>query len=409
MVAEKSRDMVAKSFRRTRYRFAPIPHPRFSQSFGIYVHVPFCFSFCAFCPFYKEKFSHDAKRRYVDALCTEIGDKPIAEKPVWIYFGGGTPNTLTLEDLERILASFRKKCALPRTGIELHPASLAEDYVHGLADIGITKISVGIESMSADTLACANRPASGLPLDRIMSIARTRHIWTNTDLMIGLPGQDQQSFFSDIQSLITLAPSQITIYPFMRIGSVTAASSMSNHEQYRHIERAAALLCNAGYERSGIWTFARGNDIYDSSRDELITDYAGYGPGAFSTYGDWKVVNPEMKVYCDMIESGNRRGFIAPKTEASDQWRRFARMIYDIRCKPDASFPWYINAYIRLLRCAGYASWTGRLSAKGLLFAHDITKTVVESLPYPLQNPSIIDNYADYQREKVGTPSACTQ
>lgn len=87
--------------------------------------------------------------------------------------------------------------------------------------------------------------------------------------------------------------------------------------------------------------------------------------------------------------------FVASKGPATDKWRGFARMLYDLRCKVHPGFPGYINAFIRLLQISGYSK-NGRLSRKGIDFAHQITKAVVESLPFPLQNPAVIENYEDY-------------
>ena len=82
--------------------------------------------------------------------------------------------------------------------------------------------------------------------------------------------------------------------------------------------------------------------------------------------------------------------YIAPKSAASEDWRNFARMVYDLQCHPLQDVPPYINLFVRLLNALGY-SRKGVLTCKGVLFAHEITKTVVESLPFPIQNPDCVD------------------
>jgi coproporphyrinogen III oxidase-like Fe-S oxidoreductase len=174
---------------------------------------------------------------------------------------------------------------------------------------------------------------------------------------------------------------------------------MSEDEQFALIEEASSRLERSNYQRESVWALARGNDVYDSSRDELIDDYAGFGPAAFSTFGEWKVVNPHLDVYLDNMARGTRRCFVAPKTKATQDWRRFARMIYDLSGEAPADLPGYIKLYIGVLKAAGYIR-KGRLTSKGRYFAHSITKVVVESLPFPVQNPTCVENYGDYTRHR---------
>lgn len=401
MIAEKSKAMMVKSFRKTRYTFENVPKATYGQPYGVYVHVPFCLSKCAFCPFYKEVFSEDLKTRYVSALRKEISLVDLSGTPSWVYFGGGTPNTLSIEDLGSILAEFRKRISLTEVGIELLPRIVSEEYLNGLREIGVTKVSFGVESLNDDVLGASGRIGPGEEgCARQIERAHKYGLWSNADLMVGLPEQRGESFLHDVTALSSLGVSQVTMYPFMTIGNTRAVPGMPDHQQFALIEKAGEILCGAGYQRKSVWVFAKGDNVYDSSRDELVTDYAGFGPAAFSTFGSWKVVNPELSLWLNGIESGQRVGLVAPKSQASDHWRIFARMLYDTRCEPRPNLPWYINGYVRFLRAFGFGTRSGACTAKGLLFAHDLTKTVVESLPYPLQNPQVIGNFDEYERAK---------
>lgn len=88
-------------------------------------------------------------------------------------------------------------------------------------------------------------------------------------------------------------------------------------------------------------------------------------------------------------------GFVATKTKASNEWRKFARMIYDLKVDNTYNLPPYIKIFIWLLKLAGYIKHE-TLTGKGRIFAHEITKTVVESLPFPVQNPGCVENYDEY-------------
>jgi hypothetical protein len=185
----------------------------------------------------------------------------------------------------------------------------------------------------------------------------------------------------------------------MNIRGVRDQKSLSDQRQFRLIDRGADILDRAGFKRRGIWTFSKTDDLYDSSRDELVEDYAGFGPAAFSTYGDWKVVNPELEPYIRGVENGKRMAFVAKKKRGSDEWRKFARSIYDLHLDGSGGYPLHMALFIALLRASGYGGREG-LTRKGIMFSHEISKAVVESLPFPVQNPGCVENYGDYELGK---------
>ena len=396
LIISKSKEMMKKSFKKTLYRFAEIPELKLNKNFGIYIHVPFCYTKCSFCPFYKEVYSEKLKQQYLSSILKEIKEKEIHGKSKWVYFGGGTPNTLKIDELNTILDELRCKVELSSIGIELLPSFLTDDYLIGLKGIGFTKISIGVESFSGNVISKTGRKnVNQSKIRKIIEYTKSLSLWANVDMMVGLPNQDSGIFLDDIKKIAAILPDQITIYPFMIIRGIKAKPGISSNEQFVLIEKASKMLKEYGYFRKGVWTFATGDDIYDSSRDELTEDYIGFGPSAFSTYGDWKVVNPELKAYIKDFKNNKRLGFIAPKTDASDEWRKFARMIYDLKCDNYKELPFYIKFFIWVLKLTGYSK-DGFLTEKGKIFAHDITKTVVESLPFPIQNPNCVKNYNEY-------------
>ncbi len=397
MIFQKSVQMMGRSFEKTRYQFQELPQKISGDRFGIYVNVPFCKTKCAFCPFYKELFDEQLKDAYLEAITREIGMAEMSGAPNWIYFGGGTPNLLTIEELGRIISHLRAKVSTGNMGIELLPRLVTPEYLMGLKKIGFTKVSLGVESLS-EKVTRANGRENG-PREAIGTLivqALEMGFWVNTDLIIGLKSQDETSFLEDIRLLAEYTPSQITTYPYMAIRGTENRSSMSDPEKYRIIELAGAYLAGQGYSRNSIWCFTRGNDVYDSSQDELIDDYMGFGPAAFSTFGPYKAVNPDVRSYLQNYRNGSKLGFVSLKTEDTDQWRKFARMIYTLKCETSSNLPWYINSYCRLLQVNGIRK-NGTLSEKGLMFAHDVTKKVVESLPFPIQNKACVGNWEKYE------------
>ena len=110
MIIEKSNELMKKAFSGVTYRYEQVPDYKIKGEFGIYIHVPFCYSKCNFCPFYKEIFNEKQKNRYVKALSNEIECKDIKGNAKWIvYIGGGTPNYASLKDLSDIITKVKEK------------------------------------------------------------------------------------------------------------------------------------------------------------------------------------------------------------------------------------------------------------------------------------------------------------
>jgi oxygen-independent coproporphyrinogen-3 oxidase len=397
MIIEQSSRFMRRSFEGTTYTFREVPETPLEGTFGIYVHVPFCLSKCTFCPFYKELLSKKMKGHYVEALLREIAEMRMERRAKWLYFGGGTPNVLTLEELGAILGAIRRRVAVGSSvGTELLPSLVDRTYLQGLAALGFTKISIGVESLAAEViLPTGRRTAREEQIREIVREARDLDLWVNVDLMVGLPGQSAATFLEDVRRVAEMEPSQVTLYPFMIIRGLEAEPGVPTETQFELIERAGESLVRRGYERQGIWTFAQGEDVYDSSRDELIEEYVGFGPAAFSTYAGWKVVNPELAVYLRSVSHGHRLGFVAPKSEETDGWRTFARRIYDLRGDGFRGLPLPIRLFAGALRMTGYVR-RGALTEKGVLLSHTLSKSVVESLPFPVQNPGCVENYEAY-------------
>ncbi len=401
MIIERSKQMMKKSFEETVYHFAEAPPADLDGDFGVYVHVPFCLTMCSFCPFYKELYDEDLKAQYLDAMIAEIRGTRMAGRAKWIYFGGGTPNLLTLDELARVVGAICERVDVASIGIELLPARSTAEYLAGLRQIGFTKVSIGVESLSQEVMAPTGRKLSRREhIADLIAAAKALGLWINVDLMVGLPHQAPAAFRADVEQAAVMQPSQVTLYPFMIIRGLESVPSVPESEQFALIEEANRRLQPLGYERKGIWTFAQGEDVYDSSRDELVEDYVGFGPAAFSTYDDWKVVNPELSVYLKNWAEDERMGFIAQKTPGADVWRQFARRIYDLRGEDFRDLPLSIRAFVGLLRLRNYIE-DGQLTPKGIMFAHAISKAVVESLPFPVQNAACVANYDRYAAYKA--------
>ena len=163
----------------------------------VYIHIPFCKSKCNYCAFNSKTSTEDERKSYVDALITEIKFSACNLPPVSsIYFGGGTPTILTLNQLEKIFAAINEKFNVESSAeitIEANPGTVDENFLRGLKSIGFNRLSLGVQSFNDRLLKILGRiHTSKIAVDTIKT---ARKIFDNVsaDLMYGLPRQTLQN------------------------------------------------------------------------------------------------------------------------------------------------------------------------------------------------------------------------
>jgi coproporphyrinogen III oxidase-like Fe-S oxidoreductase len=284
--------------------------------------------------------------------------------------------------------------------MEGNPLQFTPDYLHQIRDLGVEKLSTGVESLKPDTLAHVNRAkADEAQVQALINQARDLGFTMNVDLMVGLPKQTPADFLYDVDRVGAINPQQITTYPFMDIPGVKVSPEMSSHDMFDLIERADDVLTGHGYNRENVWVFSKTKKIYDSARDELVIDYLGFGAAAFSKVGGQQIVNPPLALYLEMLQNGKAKGFCTTVDENSEHWRKFGHELYNLELNPHVidSMPRSIKFVLGLLKLAGHIKGQ-RVTPKGRFFVHDLTKTIVESLPFPVNNPDAVKNFAEYQQ-----------
>jgi len=401
MITHIMNTMLSRRFSRIRFRFTRVdPGAMQARAFGLYVHVPFCTQFCSCCPFYKVKYRKQLKQAYLQALFKELELRQPEGECSWVYLGGGTPNLLTPAEVASILSRLRKSVKLREVGMEGNPNLFTPEYLEGVREAGVEKVSMGVETFSEHALAMVNRHKCEKDhVAKAVGKARELGMSVNVDMLLGLPGQDRELCLSDVATLSEMGPSQITIYPFLTIRGVEATPSMDDHEMFRTIEEAGHILGPKGYVRENVWTFRRTetNAIYDSSGAELVNDYLGFGPTAFSRVGMTQVVNPALELYLKMMGEGAWRAFRCDLDEGSAAWRSFAHELYNLEVDETAigRLPRGVRLVLAFLRLTGHVRGS-HVTGKGRYAVHSLTRAVVESLPFPIQNPDVVVNWADY-------------
>jgi oxygen-independent coproporphyrinogen-3 oxidase len=178
----------------------------------IYVHLPFCFSECLFCNSFPFPADRAVQDEYVRNLVREISlfaDQGIfcGKKVKGIYFGGGTPTSFSDRNLRTIIDALAARvefASYPGITVEAHPATLCGERIAALAEIGITRISMGCQSFDPIVLALCNRMNDIGQVTNVIAKAGQAKIAVNLDMMTGLPGQTMASVRRDLDLVRSL-------------------------------------------------------------------------------------------------------------------------------------------------------------------------------------------------------------
>ena len=399
MMSLIAKQMILRKFLRIKFRFGEIEWCESNtKGFGLYIHVPFCRMNCLYCPFYKVYFNEKLKEKYLEGVKKEAKLRGVNGKAVWTYIGGGTPNLLRPEELCDLLLHLSQFVELGEIGMEGNPFEFTSEYLEKIAVAGVSKISVGVESFQVGALRAVKRAyANEKLIENIVKTAQRLGLSVNIDLMVGLPGQSREGCIKDVEIIGSIGPDQVTIYPYIVIPGVKVDPGMLPRVMFDVIEEGWEILRGYGYSRDSIWVFAKGSRIYDTSKEELVMDYFGLGPGAFSTISTVQTVNPPIELWLQSLNNSKRLAFHTRLDEESRAWRIFAHELYRLRLNPNiiSKLPRKIRAILSILKITGYIKDL-EVTEKGRYLVHELTKTVVESLPFPLNRPESVENYSEY-------------
>lgn len=304
----------------------------------IYLHVPFCGSFCTYCDFYSEICrSRQAFNEYADAVIAEIRDRRkelemnmSAQDAVnTLYIGGGTPSVLPLDVLSRIVGAVSQTERLSLVTeqlslvtepvevttptelfdeftVEVNPEDIVEkgrEYVRGLLALGVNRISMGIQSFNDDILRWMNRrhdAGNAVKAFRILRGSGVRNI--SIDLIFGISQLTDETWKDTIEKALELSPEHISAYQ-LSIEEGSALAKMVADGRYveaseEQCRRQYDILCRclgrSGYHHYEISNFAKpGFEAVHNSAYWRRAPYIGLGPGAHSLTGNVRSWNSQ--------------------------------------------------------------------------------------------------------------------
>lgn len=361
----------------------------------LYVHIPFCLKVCPYCSFYKETLDRDRMRQFLDALLLELereSDRHLLQ-PQTIFFGGGTPSALTTSQLEYLLSGMRERLdlsALSEWTLEMNPATVSPGKARLLRDLGVNRISMGVQSWDPALLAVLGRVHSAAQAERSYGILREAGFDNiNLDLMFAVPTQTLAQWEATLEKTIALAPEHISAYCLTYEEDTAFFQRFQSGEYAQNKDWDADLfeatldrLEAAGYEGYEISNHALpGRECFHNLAYWEGADYLGLGPSAFSTCGParWQNVADVQSYTARIVAGESPVGF---REEVNTATHLAERIAFGLRTNRGVALdllgPWQsvVDEYLD----AGFFIREGeriRLTRKGKLVADALAEAFV--------------------------------
>lgn len=282
------------------------------ETASLYLHIPFCHTRCHYCDFNTYAGMLPLREPYVRALLTEIvlaGELAQhadgrARRSRTIFFGGGTPSLLTVEQVTRLLSTCREAFAVDKDAeitLEANPGTLSREQLAGLRAAGINRLSVGSQSFDAELLKTLGRIHTPEEISQALRHARTAGFTSiNLDFMFGLPGQTMRHWQDTLDQALALRPEHFSLYsliieegtPFytwVEEGRITPGDEDLCADMYEYADERLQAEGYINYEISN-WALPG-----HASRHNLTywqnLPYLGMGAGAHSYFADKRFSN----------------------------------------------------------------------------------------------------------------------
>lgn len=325
-------------------------HPH--EHVGVYIHIPFCKTECAFCAFSKERDSNSQrKERYVQALTRQIrrvaGLLP-QNQIDWIYFGGGTPSALAPEQLHAILVSLREFRNLhPQVSITMEVrVDNLDDWVFDQKKMGITRWSVGVQTLNDVERKQYGLQLSGAEVLQRLQKFEERDMEYNIDLIFGGPDQTLATWQHTLAETMKLRPPEITAYMYMPLVGTESWQKRGIQKDWfawkkQQFAMAACLLDTMdqnGYRQTDTFMFSRMEDVADKvtpyadiSMIATQTPIIGLGQSAYSLLPHIIAVNPyDIDGFIEHEEKNEKVEYVGRKNDVVLKTLRNASRITSI-------------------------------------------------------------------------------
>jgi len=288
--------------------------------FGVYVHIPFCRAKCDYCAFATWVDRHHLTEAYVESVGEDIrraidNGMPVATS---VFVGGGTPSMLVAEYLTGLLAAIPVAPTAEVT-VECNPDDVTDHLMRAYVDGGVTRVSLGVQSMAAHVLGSLGRTHDRRNVERAVAAIHSSDMPTfNLDLIYGAAGESLADWTATVESVLALEPPHVSAYALTIEPGTPLAAQHDRHpdddDQADKYELVDALLAGDGMENYEISNWARpGHECRHNLLYWRQQNYLGFGCAAHSHEDGrrwWNVRTPDR--YIELVRAG------APTEAASE-------------------------------------------------------------------------------------------
>lgn len=310
-----------------------------TERLGIYIHIPFCKSKCAYCDFYSLPGREDLTEAYAATLRAHMEETAPRVRGCLVdsvYFGGGTPLMLGDKAVCELFKRVKKLFAVDRAGeitLEVNPDSVDLKALKRLRRAGFNRLSIGMQSAHDGELSAVGRPHDFAQTRQAVEWARKAKFKNvSLDLIYGLPGQSLESWRETLEAAIALEPEHISGYglkveegtPLCR--RVAAGEALPGDDfQADAYLMMVELLAKHGYEQYEISNFAKpGFASQHNLKYWNLEPYLGFGPGAHSDFGGRRYsFLRDLEGYIEGVRSGGRlldEDEVIPQSERASEY-----------------------------------------------------------------------------------------
>ncbi len=379
---------------------------------ALYIHIPFCRARCSYCDFNTYAGLEHLIPAYVEALSAEIRAAPPV-RPRTLYFGGGTPSVLTLDQLTRLFQALRSSFPIPEdieATLEANPGTVTLSYLQGLRELGVNRLSLGVQSAHRDELRLLGRTYIWEEAVEAMRDARAAGLDNvSLDFIYGIPGQSLARWRETLEAALTLEPEHLSLYAlsveagtpleaWIAGGELPAPDEDLMAEMY---ELAEEMLADAGYLHYELSNWAKlpprpeGGESEPGMlspfvcRHNLIywrnESYLGLGAGAASWWGGKRWVNiSHPAAYIARLKSGHSPAgeaeVIPPRLEMGEMMMMGLRLMEGVsdarfRARFGVGLEETFGQELARLRQLGLVEWDGqvvRLTSRGRLLGNQV-------------------------------------
>ena len=368
------------------------PSPSEDIPLGLYLHIPFCRKRCKFCYFkvYTDKNASDI-RGYLDALATEIenySQKPrFRERPLhFVYFGGGTPSYISARHLIEFVDRIKQVMPWDSTEevvFECEPGTLTRAKIEAIREIGVTRVSLGVENMNDEILSRNGRAHVTKEIYEVMPIVKELGFdQVNVDLISGMVGETWETWKATVRKTIDLDPDMVTIYQMELPHNTVYSRAITSQDASRPViadwetkrawhDYAIERCMESGYDSTSAYTLSMKGKSFDFVYGDALwhsADMLGTGVSAFSHVGGMHFQNHS---HWDEYLDPARRGELSINRayKPSDEERMTREMI--LQLKLGVINPSYFQNKFNVDILSKFKAAYTRLEADGMLKVKD--------------------------------------